>query len=147
MHASTDHDLPAICSVTHMAAKVGLSRARFYQLVEMGVFPPPVRSGTQRPVYPRDLQQECLRIRRTGVGFNGLSVLFNRRRKKPKPRSRTGGQYNGLVAALTNMGLKVSANAVEHAIRVLYPAGPVESQDEVLGDLFRYLTKDCQKSV
>ena len=37
MHASTDHDLPAICSVTHMAAKVGLSRARFYQLVEAAV--------------------------------------------------------------------------------------------------------------
>jgi hypothetical protein len=149
MDTSAKHDFAAICSVTEMAAKLGLSRARFYQLVEMAVFPPPVRLGTQRPFYPADLQQKCLQIRHTRVGFNGLPVLFNHRRKSSESRSAQGGQYGGLVAALKNMGLKVSASDVKHAVGALYPAGPVgsQSQDEVLRALFRHFTKDCQSRV
>jgi hypothetical protein len=132
-----------------MARRLGLSRARFYQLMRKGVFPPPVRSGTRRPFYPPDLQQKCLQIRRTGVGFNGRPVLFNKRRTRRPVRSEHGAEYNGLVAALKNMGLKVNASAVERAIRTLYPAGLDESQDpnEVLRDLFRHLHPDCHNDV
>ncbi len=147
MDTSADHDLTAICSVTEMAMKLGLSRARFYQFVKAAVFPPPVRLGTRRPFYPADLQQQCLQIRRTRVGFNGLPVLFNHRRQNSRSRSTRGGQYDGLAAALKNLGLKVNAKAVEQAVRLLYPAGPKESQGEVLGDLFRHFTKDCQNRV
>lgn len=147
MDTSTDHGTAPICSVTEMATKLGLSRARFYQLVEMAVFPPPVRVVGRRPFYPPDLQQKCLQIRRTRVGFNGLPVLFNRRRRNSRPRSRSSARYDGLVAALTNMGLKVNADAVRQAVRVLYPAGPAESEDELLRDLFQYFAKDCQNSV
>jgi len=147
MDTSADRDLGAICSVTEMAAKLRLSRARFYQLVEMAVFPPPVRLGTRRPFYPADLQEKCLEIRKTGVAFNGLPVLFNRRRKKSRRRSMHGAQYDGLVTALKNMGLEVSGRTVKHAVHVLYPAGLAENQNELLRDLFRYFTKDRQKSV
>ena len=147
MDASEDHDVGAICSVTEMAAKLGLSRARFYQLVGMAVFPPPVRSGARRPFYPADLQEKCLQIRKTGVAFNGLPVLFNRRRKNSRPRSTQGGPYDGLAAALKNIGLKVNANAIKHAVRGLYPAGPVDDQGKVLRDLCQHFTKDCQRSV
>jgi len=123
MDTSANHDLVAICSVTEMARKLGLSRARLYQLVETGVFPPPAHFGTQRPFYPCDLQQKCLEIRKTGVRFNGLPVLFNKRRKSSKSRSMQAGQYDGLVAALKNIRLKVNANAVKRAVSVLYPAG------------------------
>jgi len=145
MDVSAKYDRVAVCSVSEMARKLGLSRARFYQLVNKRVFPPPLRSGTRRPSYPPDLQQECLTIRKTRVGFNGLPVLFNRRRVRPQ--SRSVGQYDGLVAALMNMGLKVSADAVRQAAHALYPAGSPESQDEVLRNLFRHFTQDCQKSV
>ena len=37
-----DYDLKAVCSVTALAKKLGLSRARFYQLQKMGVFCAPV---------------------------------------------------------------------------------------------------------
>jgi hypothetical protein len=132
-----------------MARKLGLSRARLYQLVEMGVFPPPVRFGTRRPLYSPDLQQKCLQIRKTGAGFNGLPVLFNKRRKNSQSRSTQEGQYNGLVAALKNMGFEVNALAVKHAVRMLYPEGMEESQnqDVLLRDLVRHFTKDCQNNV
>ena len=147
MDASEDHDVGAICSVTEMAAKLGLSRARLYQLVAMAVFPPPVRSGARRPFYPADLQEKCLQIRKTGVAFNGLPVLFNRRRKKSRRRSMHGAQYDGLVTALKNMGLEVSGRTVKHAVHVLYPAGLAEDQGKVLRDLCQHFTKDCQRSV
>jgi len=149
MDTPAKHDRVAICSVSEMARRLGLSRARFYQLIKSGVFPPPVRSGTRRPSYPCDLQEKCLAIRKTRVGFNGLPVLFNQRRPSSKARSEPVGQYEGLVAALKNMGLKVTAGAVKRAVEILYPAGQEPSQDpsEVLRSLFQHFHPDCQKDV
>jgi predicted DNA-binding transcriptional regulator AlpA len=143
------HDSVAICSVSEMARRLGLSRARFYQLVKRGVFPPPLRCGAQRPSYPSDLQEKCLAIRKTRVGFNGQPVLFNRRRPSGRVRGGPGGQYDELAAALKNMGLKVSASAVRHAAQVLYPSGQAQGQDpsEMLRNLFKYFGSDCPKSV
>lgn len=68
----------AAISVTAMAALVGLSRDRFYDLVRSGIFPPPIyRIDTRRPSYPAELREICLSVRRTGQGFNGEIVLFN----------------------------------------------------------------------
>jgi len=51
----------AAVSVSEMARIVGLSRSRFYGLVNEGVFPPPVYDlRTRRPFYDLDLQQRCL---------------------------------------------------------------------------------------
>ncbi len=53
-----DNDLKAVCSVTELTKKLGLSRARFYQLQKMGVFPMPIYcTRTIRPFYPLELQQ------------------------------------------------------------------------------------------
>ena len=151
MDTSANHDRVAICSVSEMAHRLGLSRARFYQLVKKGVFPPPVRSGTQRPSYPPDLQEKCLAIHKTRVGFNGLPVLFNRRRQNGKARSGQGGQYEGLVAALKNMGLKVTTSEVKRAVEILYPAkweqGQGQDQGEVLRDLFQHFHPERPNNV
>jgi predicted DNA-binding transcriptional regulator AlpA len=149
MDTSANNNTAAACSVPEMARKFGLSRARFYQLVKSGVLPPPVRCGTQRPSYPPDLQQQCLEIRRTRVGFNGLPVLFNKRRQGGRTRSVEGSKYDGLVVALKNMGLVVTASAVKRAVQALYPAGEEQNKDqsEVLLNLFKHFYPDCQKSV
>lgn len=149
MDTPANHDRGAICSVSEMAYKVGLGRARFYQLVKEGVFPPPTRCGNKRPAYPPDLQEKCLEIRRKRVGFNGLPVLFNRPRQSGRARSKPGGQYDGLVAALKNMGLEVNARDVKHAVQVLYPAGleQIQDQGEMLRDLFQHFRRDCRRSV
>jgi hypothetical protein len=49
-----------VVSVSEMAAMVGLSRARFYQL-QGTAFPIPVYDvATRRPVYTEDMQMVCL---------------------------------------------------------------------------------------
>jgi hypothetical protein len=77
---------PAI-SVAGMAALVGLSRDRFYDLIRSGIFPPPIyRIDTRRPFYSPELQEICLSVRRTGRGFNGALVLFNQTAPSKKLR-------------------------------------------------------------
>ena len=149
MDTSAKHDRVAVCSVSEMARRLGFSRARFYQLVKSGVFPPPLRSDTKRPFYPCDLQEKCLAISTTRVGFNGQPVLFNQRRPSSKARKEPTGQYSEFVAALKNMGLKVTTSAVKCAVQTLYPEGLERGQDpsEVLRNLFKYFYGDRQKSV
>src|SRR5215471_13882555 len=80
-------DLPAsaksVITVAEMADLCQLSRSRFYDLVEAGVFPKPaLHPSSKRPMFDRTLQEACLEIRQTGIGANGLPVLFNRKPTK-----------------------------------------------------------------
>lgn len=141
---SPDNDLKAVCSVTEMARKLRLSRARFYQLQNAGVFPKPVYCPhTRRPFYPLDLQHRCLEIRKTGIGPEGQPILFNRPRTDRSERSpgRPAQEYEELIEALRKTGLKVSRRNVAEAVKALYPAGLTQVQVEgtVIRDLFRYL--------
>ena len=50
-----------IVSVTEMAEMVNLSRPRFYQLLDSGFFPKPLKDKrSNRPYYDTNLQQKCL---------------------------------------------------------------------------------------
>ena len=77
----------AVVSVSDMARMVGLSRARFYQLVRDGVFPQPIYDKG-RPVYTEELQARCLEVRRRNRGVNGEAVLFYARRRGIEPAKR-----------------------------------------------------------
>ena len=139
----SDNDLKAVCSVTELAKKLGLSRARFYQLQKMGVFPKPVYCiRTKRPFYPLDLQQKCIDIRKTGIGHNGQLILFytSRKNKFRKSPSQSDRKYEELTDVLSKMGLNVTCKKVKNAINVLYPGGLAQCPDEgmVIRDLFRY---------
>jgi len=91
----SNNELKAVCSVTEMAGKLGLSRARFYQLQKTGVFPAPVYCvRTKRPLYPLDLQQECLDTRKTGIGHNGQPIVLTLHEKKNPGSFRTGKILN-----------------------------------------------------
>src|SRR3974377_1539779 len=73
----------SVITVSEMADLCQLSRSRFYDLIEAGVFPKPVQHpSSKRPMYDRKLQEKCLEIRETGIGMNGQPVLFNRKPKK-----------------------------------------------------------------
>ena len=144
----SDNNLKAVCSVTQMAKKLGLSRARFYQLQKMGVFPRPVYCPRTRcPFYPLDLQQRCLAIRRTGIGYNGWPIVFYSMRKdKPvKPQNQLNPTYKQLADTLRQMGLNVTLNTVNNSVKVLYPKGLPSHTDEgtVIRDLFRYLRQEA----
>ena len=137
-------DFKRICSVSGMARKLGLSRARFYQLQDKGVFPMPVYCPrSRRPFYPMNLQEQCLEIRKTGIACNGQPILFNtsRKRKAGRPQKPLAHRYQGLVDALGQMGLSVSHGRVAEAVGYLYPEGLTDDRIDgtALVRLFQYL--------
>ena len=136
-------------TVTEMAEFCQLSRSRFYDLVEAGVFPrPALHPSSKRPMYDRTLQEACLEIRQTGIGANGLPVLFNRKptkRAQPKPlrKPAEGPQpdHGDLLDALKGLGLTTTPQAVGEALAALYPYGVCAGidQGEVVRKVFLHL--------
>ncbi len=142
MLSDNNHSLEAVCSVTELAKKLGLSRARFYQLMETGVFPRPVYCvHTKRPFYPLDLQQKCTDIRKTGIVHNGQPILFYgpRKNKTNKSQNQQDHKYKELTKTLRQMGLNVTCNDVKNAVKTLYPERLTEQLVEgtVIRELFR----------
>ena len=128
---SDKNDFVAVCSVSEMARKLELSRARFYQLKIAGVFPKPIYDDhTKRPFYPLDLQQKCIEVRKTGIGFNGKPVIFNTPRKNDKANicskgldSEFNGFCNELVGVLKEFKLKLTQGKIKTALRQIRPDG------------------------
>ena len=139
-------DLPlsikSVVTVSEMADLCQLSRSRFYDLIEAGVFPKPVHHpSSKRPMYDRRLQEKCLEIKETGIGANGLPVLFNRKPKMSSPPQRKPTvvpqpDHADLLEALKGLGLTTAAQAVNEAVAALYPNG-LAGIDQ--GDLVRKL--------
>lgn len=161
---SQEEELPAVISVSEMAEAFGISRRRWYELIDKGKVPPPVYETEEpkRPVYTRELQEVCLRIRTTGVAFDGKPILFNRRRAdesgdgeaRNSPRRRRGrtavpttpqsetSRYAGLVEQLAQLGVAVGEAKVEEAIRTSYPSGTAGLDEaDVITTLFRHFRR------
>ncbi|MBM4103118.1 MAG: hypothetical protein FJ263_03585 [Planctomycetes bacterium] len=142
MTTNTNHK--SICSVSELAKKLGLSRARFYQLQKTGVFPEPVYClYTRRPFYPIDLQERCIEIRKTGIGNNGRQIIFYNTKKTEvaaKPKDSCDPRYTELSEALEQTGLKISPSKVRKAIVALYPDNwqKLEIDGKVIAAVFRY---------
>lgn len=135
----------AAVSVSEMASLCQLSRSRFHALVREGIFPRPVQPGEgKRPYYTQELIQQCLDIRRTGIGQNGQVVLFNRRTGKKSDRKRLPAQtttgHPELVESLRSLGLTVTGETVAAAVQAIFPGG-VEGVDqgEVVRKVFLHL--------
>jgi len=135
-------------TVTEMAEMCGISRSRWYDLVAAGVVPKPVQHpSTKRPMYDLELQRKCLEIRQTGVGANGLPVLFNRKPKKPvQPRPQRkkdeekSPSYEGLLDALRGLGLTATPQAVAEAVATMFPSGHASlDQGDVIRKVFLHL--------
>jgi hypothetical protein len=141
-------DLPSsaksVVTVSEMADLCRLSRSRFYDLIEAGVFPKPAQHpSSKRPMYDRDMQEKCLEIRETGIGANGLPVLFNRKpRKGPPPRKLTEKKpdHTELLDALKGLGLTTTPQAVHEAVAALFPNGLTGiDQGDVVRKVFLHL--------
>ncbi len=140
--------LPAAASVSATAELCQLSRSRFYDLMNAGVFPKPVQHpSSNRPIYSRELIEKCLAIRQSGVGFNGEPFVFNRKlNKNRKPvhgrNSRPDStRYDELTDALKSLGLTATTNeSVASAVAELYPNGTHgQDQGEVIRRVFLHL--------
>jgi len=143
----------AAVTVAEMARMVGLSRARFYQLQNAGVFPPPIYDvATRRPFFDEKTQQVCLEVRRRNCGINGQPVLFYARRggeqttakkrkatNKPKPNK----LFAAIVDAIKALGLvSVNDQKVTEAVTTLFPGG-VDGADqaEIIRSVFVHLQR------
>jgi predicted DNA-binding transcriptional regulator AlpA len=151
MYAATEVKTKAAVSVAEMARMVGLSRARFYQLIG-ATFPPPLYTEvTRRPFYDEELQAVCLDVRRRNCGIDGKPVLFYARRplaapvpgRKPKKAAGGGDKYADLVDGLKSLGLAgVTAAQVAEAVKEMYPNGvPETTNGEVLRAVFLHLRR------
>lgn len=140
-------------SVTEMAAMVGLSRARFYQLQQAGTFPPPeYQAETGRPFYSEKGQQICLAVRQRNQGVDGQAVLFYEKRRKYPTSSSKARPTKSVHAKKIPCGLKalglatVTADQVNAVLQKSYPAG-LDGVDtgQVLRDIFLQIhhSGDC----
>lgn len=125
-----------------------LSKSRFYALIQAGIFPEAIRhESCKRPVFDLDLQQKCLDIRRTGIGANGQPVLFNRKNRQTASQQRknkqtTSSEHQEIVEALKSLGLHTNGEAVDSALRELYPDGVMATdQGEIVRQVFLLLQK------
>jgi len=145
-----ENNLKAVCSVSSLCRDLGISRAQFYNLQKLGVFPKGLTDKrTGRPYFDINLQNICHDIRRTGIGYNGEPYLFynprgsnpdQNRRTTAKNKSQDDTRYTEQVDTLQQMGLTVSPSQVADAIKELYPEG-LEEQDQglVIRNLYRFL--------
>ena len=146
----------AACSVSEMAGRCELSRARFYELVKAGVFPQPCHDvQSRRPLYPQELQELCLRIRQTNTGFDGRYVIFNNRRstvgtpaaqirksKPPKPAPPIEKELTELIGGLRTLGVTTPDVQITEAVGACYPDGLPEDQVETaIRTIFRHLRR------
>lgn len=144
----------AVVTVSEMARMCGLSRSRFYQLVEAGVFPQPVYSvANRRPIYVEEAQKVCLTVKQRNCGVNGQPVLFYSRghplptQTKPptrtaKPKPTKANNYADLIDGLSALGLTTTAAEVEAALKAAYPAGVnATDQGAVLRQVFLHLKR------
>jgi len=157
--ALTGVRLKAAVSVSEMARSLRLSRARFYELIESGVMPPPVYLiRTKRPYYPAELQAVCIRVRESGEGINGEPVVFYAARSSTPPAKKTRKNGSGskatrsepeiesLLNGLKQLGMNdPDSSAVEAIVAEMYPFGiGTEAPESVLTAVFRRLSRRNQ---
>lgn len=146
----------AAVTISEMARMVGLSRARFYQLIGTA-FPWPVYSlATKRPFFTQELQELCLAVRKRNCGVDGRPVLFYSRglslTAKPRPKRKsvtkpkTPPPDDGLLDILEGvraLGLTMTTYPqVESAVKSAFPAGTREvPQGEVIRGVFLALQR------
>jgi hypothetical protein len=138
-------------SVSEMARKLSMSRARFYQLMNNGVFPKPlIEVSTSRPYFDEQLQETCLNVRRRNCGVNGRPVMFYPTRqasptslkRSVKSKPDTTEKHTELIESLSCLGLAVNGPKIEAAITECYPTGISDTdQGNVVRKLFLHLQR------
>jgi len=147
----------AAVSVSEMARMVGLSRARFYQLLGEGVFPKPKYDpSTKRPYFDEEAQAECIEVKKRNVGINGKVVIFYasrhpligqpKRPAKPKTKPKPTSQYADLIDSLACLGMSATSPQVETAIAECFPEGiqKLESGEVVRAIFLQLKRKESQ---
>lgn len=135
----------SVVSVTDMARMVGLSRARFYQLVRQGTFPTADQDVvSKRPCYSEEKQRQILDARRRNCGIDGTPILFYSRRvdagqkrtpsPSPKKPKELTTRHRDILEGLAALNVTVSAGQIDSLLTELFPDG-IDNHD--LGEVIR----------
>jgi len=113
-----------------MAKKLSLSRSRFYELLNQGIFPKPVNcSGSNHKFYTRELQKQCMQVKQTGIGINGKPVLFYLPRKSKALKKKCVEDPNldyftsRLFGLLESLGTSLKKSQLRDILIRMYPDG------------------------
>ena len=123
---------------------LGISKGRYYTLQKRGIFPAPQRTSSNRPVFDQSLTQQCVEVVQTRIGVNGEPILFNRKSvQEPSKKCATPvkGKHDDLIAALTSLGLSVTAEQVAAAIATLPNSGADLAEPALIKAVFLHLKK------
>ncbi|TWT62842.1 hypothetical protein [Rubinisphaera italica] len=142
----------AAVTVAEMSRMLGMSRARFYQLLG-STFPEPSRDERGRPFYNESQQELCLEVRRRNCGVDGKPILFyaprtsftpSPTRSKPKPK--VSEDYSAIIEGVSALGMSVTSTHVEEEIRKLFPDG-ISGLDEgaVIREVFLSINRQESK--
>ncbi len=146
---------PAAVSVTAMAEQLKLNRSYFWTLCKTGVFPMPMYDlRSKRPFFDADLQQECLDIRRTNIGFHGGYVLFydrpttptpsvRPRRSQRSPRSRVALNTPALIelaeSLREDLGVEATDEQISDAASGVFPDGLADCDGDAIRRIYAQL--------
>jgi DNA-binding transcriptional MerR regulator len=132
-------------SVSKTARLIGLSRPRFYELLNKGVFPRPHRNpSNNRPYYDQNLYEKCRQIKATGIDIKGRRVIFYKPRQKQtkKESSSKDLPLKEIYDILTQMGINCSKKDFINITKTTYPNGFKKlDKGVVIRELYRQLCK------
>jgi len=134
-----------IVSISETCLMLNLSRSRYYQLVDSGFFPKPLKDKrSNRPYYDVALQKKILESRQSGIGCDGSYMLFYSPRKNGTTSHVKKQKVDPVVAemaeTLESMGLETTVEHVKQALSELFPDGTSDIEQGIaIRELFRHL--------
>lgn len=149
---NNQNDIPEIVSINQLCALMGISRSRYYQILNEKLILPPIYSpDSKRPYYTKEMALRNLQVKRDSTGVNGKICLFYNTRKptmtmvlKPKTKksksnnSNSANQHRDLIEGLELLGLEnVKPSQIEAAIKKSFPDGAGNiSEGELLKSVY-----------
>lgn len=107
---------------------LGISPSRLYELIRQGILPQPMRNpANNRPYFSSELTEACRQVVKTRVGLNGLPYTPNRKRKTGSPTVPQRCRHEGLILALSGLGVTATVKQVDEAMKSL-PHGLEEKE-------------------
>ena len=134
-----------LMTIAEVCELLGISKTRFYALQKRGIFPEPIRTSSNRPVFDQTLVQQCQEVVRSRIGINGEPIVFNAKRvqepSKKRPTSSGHGKHDDLILALGQLGLTVTKEQVATAVASLPNQGEGLDEASLVKAVFLHLKK------
>jgi predicted DNA-binding transcriptional regulator AlpA len=131
-------------TLQELCEMLGISKGRYYTLQKRGIFPPPQRTSSNRPVFDQEQVQKCVEVVRSRVGINGEPILFNRKPAQEPSKKRPAtvkSKHDDLIAALGSLGVSPTVEQVTAALATLPNNGGDLDEPALIKAVFLILKK------